>query len=39
MELKLRETWMTTILLKVILYSMSEASSTLFKLIKEAWRR
>ena len=30
---------MTTTLLKVILYSMSEASSALFKLIKEAWSR
>ena len=39
MELKLGETWMTTTLLKVILYSMSEASSALFKLIKEAWSR
>ena len=39
MELKLvGETWMTTILLKVILYSISEASSALFKLIQEAWR-
>ena len=39
MELKLGETWMTSILLKVILYRMSEASSALFKLIKEAWHR
>ena len=39
MELKLGETWMTTFLLKAILYSISEASSALLKQIKEAWRR
>ena len=39
MELKLGETLMITTLLIVILYSMSKASSALFKLIKEAWSR